>query len=247
MTKDEVAIERTQSITSYNQGPSISSSTSSHQDDGSPRKGVHPHLERSRSLDHSTTHTSSSSSTTTAKDTLGGSTSAHLEQSRGSSKYHRKEAASSSSSSAAAAASNLPPTPPPPRDIRQELSRKYSDLAPEVHQTAASSSSSSSRAHKAPSLAGVSLPPQPPGRDYVVVFQDGPMGFTLTKVEGGRALVTKVSRRYSSHVCILRLSMHSMKALISCMFSLYLPTYLSTYLPTDRSSRSSRARRCSCG
>lgn len=43
--------------------------------------------------------------------------------------------------------------------------------------------------------------PKPPsngpalqGRNYVVVFYDGPMGFSLTRLEDGRAQVTKVCK-----------------------------------------------------
>jgi hypothetical protein len=66
--------------------------------------------------------------------------------------------------------------------------------------------------------------PKPPangpalqGRNYVVVFYDGPMGFTLTRLEDGRAQVTKV-RKTHLHTYPNRLA-HS--SLMACVFVRY--------------------------
>ena len=114
-------------------------------------------------------------------------------------------ASSSSSPGRPARKTSFESHPPPVRrDMHQELSRKYSAMehpssphyppgadapwpasGPPQSMSASSSSSSSSPPPGA-------MAPQP-AREYEVVFGEGPMGFTLSKAEGGRAVVTKVA------------------------------------------------------
>ena len=94
--------------------------------------------------------------------------------------------------------------PHPPRDMERELARKYQALVPEgqSHEEAgggggkaavgtAPASSARPKTHQDDLGVGGKVQPAT-GRDYVVVFRAGPMGFSLTKQEDGRAVVTKV-------------------------------------------------------
>jgi hypothetical protein len=116
--------------------------------------------------------------------------------------------------------------------MTEELARKYAVLAGPV--ASSSTSTSTSREERSTPKRGsptaphageaegggseaLGLPPPPSsrqGRDYVVVFGNGPMGFSLTKQDDGRPIVTKVG--FESDLAALGTVADAAPGVLSC-------------------------------